>query len=92
MDDSKIDLCILRRFYFRDMLRMIGRLILRKLPEDRGVAFYQAKRIEIRSDPPLDLQIDGEIVDQTTPLVAEVLPRALKVRVPKAVEEQTKNL
>jgi YegS/Rv2252/BmrU family lipid kinase len=92
MDDSKIDLCILRRFYFRDMLRMIGRLILRKLPEDRGVAFYQARRIEIRSDPPLDLQIDGEIVDQTTPLVAEVLPRALKVRVPKAVEEQTKNL
>jgi YegS/Rv2252/BmrU family lipid kinase len=92
MDDGKIDLCILRRFYFRDMLRMIGRLILRKLPEDRGVAFHQAKRVEIRSDPPLDLQIDGEIVDQTTPLVAEVLPRALKVRVPQAVEEQTKNL
>jgi YegS/Rv2252/BmrU family lipid kinase len=92
MDDSKIDLCILHRFYFRDMIRMIIRTVMRQLPEDRAVSFFQAKRIEIRSNPPLDLQIDGEVVDQTTPLVAEVLPRALKVRVPKAVEEQTKNL
>jgi len=82
MDDGVIDLCILRRFYMRDLFGMMWSAIRGQLPEDRAVAFYQARRVEITSDPPLDLQIDGEVVEQTTPLVAEVLPRALRVRVP----------
>jgi YegS/Rv2252/BmrU family lipid kinase len=82
MDDGRLDLCILRRFYLRDFLRMLWHALRGNLPADRAVAFYQARRIEIRSDPPLDLQIDGEVVDLTTPLVAGVLPKALRVRVP----------
>lgn len=85
MDDGLLDLCILRRFYFRDLVRMVWRSLLGNLPGDRAVAFYQARRIEIKSNPPLDLQVDGEVVDLTTPLVAGVLPGALCVRVP--VEE-----
>ena len=82
MDDGVLDLCILHRFYLRDVFRMMWRSITKNLPEDRAVSFFQAKRIEIRSDPPLDLQVDGEVVDMTTPLVTEVLPQALRVRVP----------
>jgi YegS/Rv2252/BmrU family lipid kinase len=82
MDDGVIDLCILHRFYLRDLFRMIWQAMRRQLPEDRAVSFFQAQRVEIQSDPPLDLQIDGEVVEQQTPLVAEVLPRALRVRVP----------
>jgi len=88
MDDGMLDLCILHRFYFRDFLRMIWHSILKTLPEDRAVSFFQAKRIEIRSDPPLDLQVDGEVVDMTTPLVTEVLPQALRVRVPEEAKEK----
>ncbi len=87
MDDGLLDLCILRRFYFRDLLRMAWRSLLGNLPGDRAVAFYQAKRIEIKSDPPLDLQVDGEVVDLTTPLVTGVLPKALRVRVPQEKDE-----
>lgn len=82
MDDGLLDLCVLHRFYFRDILRMIWHSLWRNLPEDRAVSFFQAKCIEIESDPPLDLQVDGEVVDMTTPLVAEILPNALTVRVP----------
>jgi YegS/Rv2252/BmrU family lipid kinase len=82
MDDGLLDLCVLHRFYFRDILRMIWRSLWGNLPEDRAVSFFQAKRIEIDSNPPLDLQVDGEVVDMTTPLIAEVLPKALTVRVP----------
>lgn len=57
-------------------------MLMRRVREDRAVSFYQAKRIAIRSNPPLDLQIDGEVVDMQTPLVCEVAPRALKVHVP----------
>jgi diacylglycerol kinase family enzyme len=34
------------------------------------------------SDPPLDLQVDGEVVDLVKPLVCEAVPQALTVRVP----------
>ena len=87
MDDGVLDLCILHRFYFRDFVRMIWRSITKSLPEDRVVSFFQAKRIEIRSDPPLDLQVDGEVVDMTTPLVTEILPQAIRVRVPAEAKE-----
>jgi len=88
MDDGVLDLCILHRFYFRDVVRMMWRSITKSLPEDRAVSFFQAKRIEIRSDPPLDLQVDGEVVDMTTPLVTEVLPQSLRVRVPEEAKEK----
>lgn len=88
MDDGQLDLCILHRFYFRDVLRMVWHSLIGKLPGDRAVSFFQAQRIEIKSDPPLDLQVDGEVVDTTTPLVTRVLPRALLVRVPKEAKEE----
>lgn len=89
MDDGLLDLCILHRFYFRDFLRMLWRSLTKSLPEDRAVSFFQAARIEIRSDPPLDLQVDGEVVDMTTPLVTEVVPHSLSVRVPAQAKEKS---
>ena len=91
MDDGVLDLCILHHFHFRDLVRMAWNSLRGQLEQDRAVSFFQAKRIEILSDPPLDLQIDGEVVDMQTPLVAEVQPRALKVRVPReALEKELK--
>jgi len=87
MDDGQLDIFILHRFYFRDVLRMAGRVLRGNLDEDRAISFHQARHVEIRSDPPLDLQIDGETVDLMTPLVVEILPRALRVRVPPKTDE-----
>ena len=82
MDDGLLDLCILHRFYFRDLVRLMWHGLLGNLPDDRAVSFFQAKTISIGSDPPLDLQIDGEEVDAKPPLSIQVRPKALKVRVP----------
>lgn len=90
MDDDRLDLCILHRFHWHDLLRMAWRALRRQLPQDRAVSFYQARRIEIGSQPPLDLQIDGEPVDEQTPLAATVIPRALRVRVPRGDDRQNK--
>ncbi len=86
MDDGYLDLCILHRFRIWDAFRLRVRSLLGSMPEDRAVSFYQAKRIEIRSNPPLDLQIDGEVVDMHTPLVVEVIEKALRVRVKEEAE------
>ena len=82
MDDGKLDLCILHSFGLRDLVRIIWHSLVGQLPKDRGVSFYQAKSIEITTDPPLDVQVDGEVEDLPLPLVARVVPQALQVRVP----------
>lgn len=87
MDDGLLDLCILHRFYVRDMLRWFWRGLMGNLAEDRAISFFQAKKIYIGSDPPLDMQIDGEEVETKPPLTIEVRPKSLKVRVPLDKEE-----
>jgi len=82
MNDGQLDFCILHRFGLGDCARMIVKMVMGTLPKDRAVTFSQARKIEILSEPPLDLQIDGEVVDESTPLTAEVVPKALTVRVP----------
>ena len=83
MDDGILDLCILHSFGFRDLLRIICNSLLGRLEKDRSVSFYQARRIEISTDPPLRIQIDGEAEnDLRLPMVCEVVASALRVRVP----------
>ncbi len=91
MDDGLLDLCILHSFGFRDLVRMIWNSLTGRLEHDRNVSFYQAKRIEIATDPPQRVQIDGEPEeDLKLPLVCEVVPRALRVRVPVDADEDKK--
>ena len=84
MDDGKLDLCILHSFGLRDLVRIIWHSLTGKLDKERSVSFYQAKRIEIETDPPQRVQVDGELEeDLALPLVVEVVPKALRVRVPQ---------
>ena len=90
MDDGKLDLCILHSFGFRDLVRIVWHSLHGKLERDRSVSFYQAKRIEIATTPPLRVQVDGELEeDLTLPLIAEVVPKALRVRVPRDSKEKS---
>ncbi len=83
MDDGKLDLVVLHRLMLRDLLRLAWRGIFGKIEEDRAVSFFQGAKIELTTDPPLDMQIDGEVVDTKPPLTIEVRPKSLKVRVPQ---------
>ena len=82
LDDGQLDLCILHSFGLRDLIRILWHSLRGQLQRDRSVSFYQAKRIEILTDPPLDVQIDGEVENLKLPLVSQVVPGALRVRVP----------
>ncbi len=90
MDDGLLDLCILHRLGARDLIRLFLRGLFGKIEDDRVLSFFQAKIIEITTDPPLDLQIDGETVDTKPPLRVEVRPKALKVRVPQETKRDGK--
>ena len=86
MDDGKLDLVILHRFDVRDLLRLAWKGLFGNLKNDRAMTCVAGKTIEIKSNPPLDLQIDGELVDLQPPLKVEVRPGALRVAIPS--EEQ----
>lgn len=86
LDDGRLDVCVLRHFGVADIVRLGFRTLTGHLREDRALAFYQARRVELRATPPLEVQIDGEPVDAKTPIVAEALPKALRVRVPRKAD------
>ncbi len=91
MDDGLLDLCILHKFGFRDLVRIVWHSLTGKLQQERSVSFYQAKSIEVSTDPPLRVQVDGELEeDLKMPLKAQVVPNALKVRVPAEKTEKEK--
>ncbi|RYG31133.1 diacylglycerol kinase family lipid kinase [bacterium] len=83
LDDGKLDVCILRHFGIGDVFRLGVRTLTGGLREDRALTFHQAHRVEFKADPPLEVQIDGEPVEAKTPIVAEAIPKALRVRVPQ---------
>lgn len=84
-DDGVLDVCVLRRFNLGDAVRLLGSLVSGNLEKNRVLAFYQAKRVEFTAAPPLAAQLDGDAVDVETPIIAEILPGALRVRIsPKA--------
>lgn len=84
LDDGRLDVCILHRFNVADLLRLGFHTLTGKLGHDRALTFHQAKTVKLDANPPLEVQIDGEPVEAKTPILAESLPGALRVRVPRA--------
>jgi len=50
--------------------------------DDRYLARYRARRVEIRADREMPRQADGEMIEPGRSLTVTVLPAALLVRVP----------
>ena len=90
LDDGRLDVCVLRHFGALDLLRLGFNTLVGRLGQDRAMRFYQAARVELDADPPLGVQIDGEPAEAKTPIVAEAIPKALRVRVPRDAESDPK--
>lgn len=80
MDDGLLDLCVYPVAGYPATVRQMvstrgGRHL--GLP---GMLYFQAKRIEIATDPVEQVQLDGDPWTGTTPLTIEVVPRSLNVR------------
>ena len=81
-DDGHLDVWILSTKTFLDYPRYLF-LVLRGRPAAPRILCLRAgERIAIRSARPLAVQADGDVIG-TTPIEIEVLPRAVKVVVPR---------
>lgn len=82
-DDGELNVTIMP---FKSRPRMMFKL-LPKVPtgshiDEPGVKYFQAKRIEIVSDPQSFLDLDGDILG-TTPAVLTIQPQAIEIMTPK---------
>lgn len=80
-DDGWLDVLVFRATSVRPLLRTLVDLGIRRLDTSRHVYHQRAKVVRIASDPPLPVQLDGDIVG-TTPVTIQVLPAALHVIAP----------
>lgn len=73
--DGRIDVAVLRSPDFWRAAAAVVRLVTRRGSRRQ---FERAREVRLEADPPLPVHFDGDVVG-TTPLVARVLPAALRV-------------
>ena len=82
LDDGQLDVGVLAPASLLGWARVARRVLTASPRDDRYLARYRARRVEIRADRELPRQADGEMIEPGRALTVTVLPAALLVRVP----------
>ena len=82
VDDGKLDIFIMREASLAGWLSILFFMVFSRAGKDPRITHIQAKRIALHSYPEAPMQIDGE-AKGVTPFSVEVIPKAIKVIVPK---------
>ena len=80
-DDGMLDVVVLAPKKLLDWGRLLGRLVVRSSHQDATLDRYTARSIEIRSDEPMQSQLDGEPLEAVRSVTVEIHPSVLVVRV-----------
>ncbi|MBC7234588.1 MAG: diacylglycerol kinase family lipid kinase [Chloroflexi bacterium] len=83
LDDGWLDLYVFKGGNTLDAFRQFGLLLLGKHLGDPSIETYRVRRVEVHSEKPLPLHLDGDPAGYS-PLTIEVAPKALRVVVPPA--------
>ncbi len=78
LDDGKFDVVIAKSMNRRTLLRLFPLIFTGEHVHDPHVETFTCSRIDLEFDPPQRVTPDGELLG-TTPLSAQVLPRALEM-------------
>jgi YegS/Rv2252/BmrU family lipid kinase len=84
LDDGLLDVNVFSGTGPASVVRTVAGVLTGLHGRDPRHSFYRGRAIRIESDKPIPLHVDGEPFG-TTPLVCEVVPRALPVLIPKHV-------
>jgi diacylglycerol kinase (ATP) len=82
MDDRRLDVYVIELGHRRDLPGVVRYLRSGQFIHQEGVHYYATRAVRIETNPPLPIDIDGELVDQA-PEVFSLVPEALNVLVPK---------
>jgi YegS/Rv2252/BmrU family lipid kinase len=76
--DGKLDVTIISSRTLWDVIAIIFRMLTWRRRKAPRMKHFKADRVTIDASPPLPVQIDGEVLG-TTPVEAEIKPRAVKL-------------
>lgn len=79
--DGGLDCCVMRVSNVREGAELAAKVRSGEHVELEGVETLRGQRFEIRSEPDLEFNVDGDLLDLVTPLTFEVAGR-LRMRVP----------
>ncbi|NIR45180.1 MAG: diacylglycerol kinase family lipid kinase [Gemmatimonadetes bacterium] len=81
-DDGLLDVCVLAVESTVEFVAALTAIMTGRQKKSSGLQYFRGREVRVEADPPLPVQIDGELLDKTTPFVATVRPLALNVIVP----------
>ena len=87
LDDGLLDVCIFKGSNLASTIHHAVRIFARRHLRDPLVAYYQCKKVSIRTATPLPVQVDGDPIG-TTPMEFEIVPQVLNVIVPQDSSRQ----
>ena len=83
LDDGLLDIVCFQGSRPIRMLAHLGEMLFSQHVRDPKVDRFQARRVEVTTTRPLPVHVDGDCIGET-PVVINVLPRALKLVVPSS--------
>jgi YegS/Rv2252/BmrU family lipid kinase len=83
LNDGLLDICIVHRLTFFDLLFVMPKLFKGRIRDYSGVEFHTANFIRLERERPDFINLDGEAVLEDAVVNISVLPRSLKVVTPK---------
>ncbi len=78
LDDGLFDVMVVPERSIPQLAALVPQILLGRHTESDLLELRRARRVEVRSDPPMLFNVDGELVG-VSPAVFEVLPRVLDV-------------
>ncbi len=87
LDDGLLDVCLFRAMSRARMLEVLPRAIHGEHLSEPEVKYFQAREIEINTDPPGDYYADGDFMARS-PVKIRVLEKALPLLVPFQLSER----
>jgi diacylglycerol kinase family enzyme len=86
-DDGQLDVLVASPRTLRDWIRLTTRVLARRRQPDDQLDRLTGQKVTISVEERDQFQLDGDTVGECTTLTAEVVPAALRLRVPKQVGE-----
>lgn len=78
IDDGMLDVCVYKGKYQFGLARFALSVISQQHLNMRNVKYYRVRKVELRSEKPALVQVDGDLLGKL-PMKAHIVPNALKV-------------
>ncbi|HET9560792.1 MAG TPA: hypothetical protein VFP01_01675, partial [Propionibacteriaceae bacterium] len=88
-DDGILDVVVASPRTLSDWVRLTTRVLTRRRQPDDQLDRLTGHKVTITVEEPDQVQLDGDTVGECNTLTAEVVPGALRLRVPRLVYELT---